>query len=371
MRKAFIIIVVIAFSGFIATFLAFRADVPAPDSVAIHFAMQTAMESTSAQEAATIQADFLTEAFEEMDMVRRSRDHTLQIAMYLTIGVFVVAGVLLSLYYEQRVVKPFRKLQHLAGRIAAGNLDIPLEMDRNNLFGAFTESFDLLREELRTAKENEFRANQSKKELVASLSHDIRTPVASIQSSMELLLVKTRDEQEKATFHSINKKLEQIDDLVTNMFHATLEELQVLGVTPIEIVSTEVSDLMHNADYQGRVAPFSIPSCLVLADTMRLQQVFDNIISNSYKYADTNIVICGFIDEQYLVIDIQDFGAGVPEEELPLLFNKFYRGTNTEASKGYGLGLYISKFFMTQMSGGIDCENRGGGFLVRLLLRLA
>jgi len=371
MKKPLIAIAAIVLVGFIATFFAFRADVPAPDSVAIHFAIQMAMESDSEQEAALMQTIFLTQAFEEMDATRRGRDNTLQIFMYLIICAFAIAGVLLHLYYQRKILTPFRKLQSLASRIAAGNLDIPLEMDESNLFGAFTESFDLLRDELKTAKENEYKANQSKKELVATLSHDIKTPVASIKSSMELLLAKTKDENEKKRFNSINAKLEQIDDLVTNMFHATLEELQVLRVTPTEILSTEIPHLIHSADYSGKVKPFSVPSCIVLADQMRLQQVFDNIISNSYKYADTDIAVTAFIDEEFLVIDVQDFGAGVSEEELPLLTGKFYRGKNTEKTKGYGLGLHISKYFMEQMQGGIDCENCDGGFVVRLLLRLA
>jgi signal transduction histidine kinase len=66
-----------------------------------------------------------------------------------------------------------------------------------------------------------------------------------------------------------------------------------------------------------------------------------------------------------------DFGAGVPEEELPLLFNKFFRGKTGGAKSGYGLGLYISKYLMEQMSGEIRCNNRPGGFSIRLMFRLA
>jgi len=375
MKKVLIMIALVSLAGFTSVFFVFRAQPPdpIPDSVAIHFAMQTAINDDSAREVALSQAAtaIIAEAFEEMDAARRSRDNALQTAIYLIICAFAIIAALLYIYCDRKILKPFRKLQGLAGRIATGNLDIPLEMDKDNLFGAFTESFDLLREELRVARENELKANQSKKELVASLSHDIKAPVASIRSGIELLLVKSGNEAEKKMLDSINTKLEQIDDLVTNMFHATLEELEVLNVTLIETLSTAIFSLIHIADYKVQVQPTSIPHCIVLADLMRLQQVFDNIISNSYKYADTAISIDAFIDEGYLVIDIKDFGAGVPEEELPLLTGKFYRGKNSENSQGYGLGLYISKFLMEQMSGGIDCENHNDGFVVRLLLKLA
>jgi signal transduction histidine kinase len=105
---------------------------------------------------------------------------------------------------------------------------------------------------------------------------------------------------------------------------------------------------------------------------VRLQQVLDNIIGNSYKYANTEIEINARFENQYLVIDISDTGSGVPDDELPLLLNKFYRGKNAGDKSGYGLGLHISRFLLEQMSGEFRCENRpGGGFAVILMLRLA
>ncbi|MDE6584221.1 MAG: hypothetical protein K2K15_02355, partial [Anaeroplasmataceae bacterium] len=78
-----------------------------------------------------------------------------------------------GLYIQSTIIKPFKKLKGFAERIAGGNLDIPLEMDKQNVFGAFTESFDIMRTELKKAKIAEAQANASKKELVAKLSHDI------------------------------------------------------------------------------------------------------------------------------------------------------------------------------------------------------
>jgi signal transduction histidine kinase len=245
-------------------------------------------------------------------------------------------------------------------------------MDRHGRFGAFTESFDLMREELKKARENERNADRSKKELVASLSHDIKTPVASIKATTELMLINPKDEKEKLQLERINEKAEHINALITDMFHATLEELQALNVTPAEIQSTVIPQLIQNADYKGQVKPFIIPSGIIVADPVRLQQVFDNIIGNSYKYAGTDIKIDARFDNQYLIIDISDTGSGVPDDELQLLLNKFYRGKNAGDKSGYGLGLHISRFLLEQMSGELRCENRsGGGFAVKIMLRLA
>lgn len=292
-------------------------------------------------------------------------------------GIICIFVILLSIcvgyvfYLNQNLLRPFNKLKDFAQRIAVGNLDVPLNMDKNNIFGAFTESFDLMREELHKARENERKANRSKKELVASLSHDIKTPIASIKAVTDLMLVTVKDEKEKKQLEKIVIKAEQINSLITNMFHATLEELQALCVTVTEIHSTAIPNMIQNADYEERVKMFEIPSCIVLADLLRLQQIFDNLISNSYKYAGTDIEIHAVFNEKFLIIDIMDFGSGVAEEELPLLLGKFYRGKNSGEKSGYGLGLYISAYLMEQMSGELQCKNRPDGFTVRLMLYLA
>ena len=291
MKKAIAAIIIISIACIIAISLAFREDIHPPDSIFINDAVQTAMQSDTVYESVYILTYWLTQAFESMDAGRYARNRNLQIFLYIAVFVFALSGIMLCLYFRCKFIMPFRKLQNFAHRIAAGNLDIPLEMDEHNLFGAFTESFDLMREELRLAKESEYEANQSKKELVATLSHDIKTPIASIMSAMDVMLVKAKDEKEQKAIEAINMKLEQINTLVTNMFHATLEELQALNVTAYEIQSFEISPLIQNADYEERILPFSIPNCIILADPLRLQQVLDNIVHNSYKYANTDIVI--------------------------------------------------------------------------------
>lgn len=109
-------------------------------------------------------------------------------------------------YLQRAIIKPFGKMKRFAQRIAGGNLDIPLEMDRRNLFGAFTESFDLMRSELKKARMAEARANASKKELVAKLSHDIKTPVASIKAASEVGAALSADEKIRENYGQIIQK---------------------------------------------------------------------------------------------------------------------------------------------------------------------
>lgn len=223
------------------------------------------------------------------------------------------------------MVRPFRKLKGLAEHIAGGNLDIPLKMDRQNLFGAFTEAFDIMRFELKKARIAEAEANASKKELVAKLSHDIKTPTASIKAASEVGAALTDDEKIRENYGQIIRKADQINTLVNNLFTATLEELRQLSVTPADMESRELTELLENADYLHRAHAPELPECLVYADKLRLQQVFDNIFANSYKYANTEIQIKICREETNLAVCIEDSGGGVPEEELPLLKEKFKR----------------------------------------------
>ena len=159
---------------------------------------------------------------------KRTTVAVLAAALTVGFGICIAYGA----YFYRTAVKPFRKLKGFAERVACGNLDIPLEMDRQNIFGAFTESFDLMRSELKKARIAEAEAQRSKKELVAKLSHDIKTPIASIKAVSEVGLAVAANEKDKANYAQIIGKADWINTLVTNLFTATLEELQQLTVAP-------------------------------------------------------------------------------------------------------------------------------------------
>jgi signal transduction histidine kinase len=278
----------------------------------------------------------------------------------------VIIAIFFILYYihyiQKNIIQPFHKMQNFASEVAAGNFDMPLSMDKNHLFGAFTESFDIMREEMSIARENERKANESKKELVASLSHDIKTPLASIKAMIEVLCVKNPEPALVNKLEMMNGKADQIEALINNLFHATLEEIQELRVQPVVIESIQVAEILRNSDFNHQIQEFPMQECLVEADPLRLQQVFDNLIHNSYKYANTKIKVTTLLEGEYLCIIIKDHGAGVSDEELLLLKQKYYRGKNSVGKSGAGIGLYISDYFMKKMHGFLELENETTGF---------
>jgi signal transduction histidine kinase len=289
----------------------------------------------------------------------------------LLVGIVLAIMNLAFLMIYLRILRPFERLKRFATNISIGNLDIPLSIQKDNYFGAFTESFDILREELKKARESEYKANRSKKELVASLSHDIKTPVATINALCEILEIKLLHDENLEKIRTIHQKSNMIDHLISNMFHATLSELQVLKVEKSEEPSTILADIFHDMEQiHPLVIQNDLPECLIICDKLRLMQVIDNLLNNSSKYAGTPIHITYRELKEVLLLEIRDFGTAVKEEELPLICEKFYRGSNASEKSGSGLGLYLARQFMEGMDGSLLCE-KDQGFVVTLTLRKA
>jgi signal transduction histidine kinase len=287
----------------------------------------------------------------------------------------LLAGYVLIGMIHHYYVRPFQKLKSFASEVAKGNLKAPLEMTKGNYFGVFTESFDIMREELQKAKDNEYRANVSKKELVAELSHDMKTPIATIKATCDVLKAKNLRQDQGTSDDMLDKlgmieqKADMIDQLINNMFHATLEEMENLKVEPEEELSTSIVGMFDELKYYGTIKVLNeIPECLVYMDTLRLKQVIDNIVNNSYKYAGTQIDVSFQDQRDGIIVEIRDYGSGVSEEELPMVTEKYYRGKNGKGKSGAGLGLFLVKYFMENMKGGFECYT-DHGFVVHLFIR--
>ena len=238
------------------------------------------------------------------------KDTALKQALILW-GVILVIGYAFILLVYFLLVKPVKEMEEFASSIAKGNLDVPLPIHKNNMFGSFTESFDLMREELKTARQREIEAEKAKREMVAELSHDLKTPVATIQATCEVLELKVSKELEEAKKEAdqpqkkidelngylekisyISNKSETINQLVGNVFHATLDDMEEVKIEPSENDSRLIEGYFNNLkEYGNIILDNHIPECLVYFDKLRMEQVIDNIVSNSYKYAGTDIHI--------------------------------------------------------------------------------
>lgn len=289
------------------------------------------------------------------------------IAAVCVLQLLVIAGS--ALYMRKNITEPFRKLNDFAVRVAGGNLEMPLTLDKGHIFGSFTEAFDLMREELKNARRAEKEANDAKKEMVAKLSHDIKTPVASIKSSSEIGYEISKDEKTKHYFNLINEKSDQVTALVANLFNSSVNDITEIEVAPLEYSSEILKTAITNSDYLNKAGSFEVPETQIFVDKLRIQQVFDNLFMNSYKYAGTGIDVDARLEEGYLAVSIRDTGPGVTDNELPLLREKYKRGANSAGKDGAGLGLFLTDYFVNAMDGKLVIENADPGLKVTVFIR--
>ncbi len=280
-------------------------------------------------------------------------------------------AIAFAFYINRSIIRPFDKMKEFAKEIALGNLELDLKMDKKNIFGIFTESFDLMRTELKLARDKAEKIEQSKMELIASISHDIKTPVTSILVVCELLSVMIKEEDQRSKILSISAKAEQINHMTVDLLNSQLEELGELKVTMTSVLSSDIRNMFIMADSRRKIVDCKMEHCIVKADQVRMQQVINNIIENSYKYADTSIWVESRILGNRLSITIKDMGNGVAEEEIHKIKEKYYRGKGTEDKNGSGLGLYIVNELMNKMDGCVSFRNEADGFVVELELELA
>ncbi len=181
------------------------------------------------------------------------------------------------------------------------------------------------------------------------------------------------DEYEREKIENIYRKADQIDALVSDLFASTLDELGQMQVNVRDEDAEVLADIVKRNDDRGLVKQDAIPDCLICIDARRMGQIIANVISNSYKYANTKIDITYNIIEGYLQMDLRDYGPGASEDEIHLVTNMFYRGKSEEISmqEGSGLGLYISKSLIEMMNGEIICSDADPGFRVSLLIPLS
>ena len=161
---------------------------------------------------------------------------------------------------------------------------------------------------------------------------------------------------------------------MSDLFTSTLDDLGEFKVTCRDEESKVLSEIIEKNDDRKFISEEAVPRVLINIDSKRMNQVIGNIIVNSYKYAGTAIDVSYQLVDRYLEMNIRDHGPGVPEAELELITNKFYRGKGVEKSEkeGSGLGLYISRNLMQKMNGELICRNNeAGGLVITLMIPLS
>lgn len=297
---------------------------------------------------------------------------------YVVYGLIIFLFLMISLlgYIYYAIIKPFERMEEYAGEVAKGNLDLKLNYERNNLFGEFTWAFDRMRREIIKARTCEKEAIENNKTVIATLSHDIKTPIASIRAYTEGLQANLASNPLKRQKYIdiIIKKCDEVTALTNDIFLHSLADLGKLKMNLVEVsIKPIIIEYLNGllCDKDNVFINDDIPDANLLIDTKRFEQVLENIINNSLKYAkDSKIEIKVEKSLKDYIIIIRDYGKGISDEDMPFIFEKFYRGKNVGKEQGAGLGLYIVKYIMEQFNGNVYINSFKDGLEVRLIIPL-
>ncbi len=279
---------------------------------------------------------------------------------------FVVLGLAMAIgcyFIYKHTVKPFNSLKSFAQEVAKGNLDSPLILDKYMSFGAFGEAFDIMRNNLRESRIAEQSVYMERRRLLQEIGHEIKTPLSTIKAVAECGFAVDGNEN----YTVISNKANAIDNLVNDFYQKALEEEGQLNVFITKHSQEDFKKLISECDYNGKIVLGEDINCNILYDKNRMIQIVDNIIANSYKYADTDISVKMRIEDEKLKVTFKDYGDGVVPEQLSYIMDRFYRGEKTEEKLGQGLGLNICRKLVIRMGGDMNCYN-DNGFVVELIL---
>lgn len=285
----------------------------------------------------------------------------------------VLCIVLVFLYVYFKILRPFDKMKDFASEVAKGNFDVPLKYERSNYFGAFTWAFDIMRKEITSARMAEHEAVENNKTVIATLSHDIKTPIASIRAYAEGLEANldVSPERRSRYLQVMMKKCDEVTELTNDLFLHSLSDMGRIEIKPEEIdlvpfMEQTVADITADKSDVIFIKPDFSP--VISADKKRMTQLVENLINNSRKYAKTDIRISMTEKDNFVQVSFSDMGSGIPDEDMPFITDKFYRGKNCGNENGSGLGLYIVKYIAEKSGGRVELQNMYPGLKVTVTL---
>ena len=288
----------------------------------------------------------------------------------------LILGTLL--YIRRSIVRPFSNVSELPYQLAKGTLAAPLKENKSRYFGKFIWGLDMLREQLESSKAKELERAKKEKTFLLSLSHDIKTPLSAIKLYSKALSkgLYTESEKQIEAAENINEKADEIEGYVNEIIGNLNNDFMSFDVNTSEFYLSSVientvkyySDKLSVLGTSFNVEKYS--NCLISGDPDRLEEVLQNIIENAVKYGDGKSISISFSDEEDCrLICISNSGCQLPDNELPHIFDSFWRGSNTGSQKGSGLGLYICRRLMTGMGGDIFAETSDGCMNVTVVCR--
>lgn len=302
---------------------------------------------------------------------------TLTTALFL-IGIGAIAVILsLASFFTKRmnrmVMEPLDELVKGANRIKSGNLQEEIYYQGEREFEHVCQTFNDMQQTILADQEQRIRDEKARTDMVTGISHDLRTPLTSVQGYIKGVLDEVAETPEKKEkyLRTAYESTVEMNVLLQKLFDFSRMES---GQMPFCMVKADLAEF--TAAYVARKEKTFDKERLqfhlyrekedmpeILMDVDQIRRIFDNLLENSQKYAQReslHIEIRIFLEGRDVVLSWKDNGEGVPREKLDRIFDKFYRCDESRTEKGSGVGLYVVKYIMEYHQGQVKAENEKG-----------
>lgn len=303
------------------------------------------------------------------------------ILIYVLFGICIFALSFLML--QEKSMKYISKISSAMQNISEGDLNTMVDIEGDDEFSTMALNLNKMVEDLRGLMDREREAERTKNELITNVAHDLRTPLTSILGYLDLLSGDTKlsPEMEKKYINIAFVKAKRLEKLIEDLFGFTKlnygkMSMHVTSVDVIKLLSQLLEEFYpifaeKNLSYELQS---NVPVMVIAADGNLLARLFDNLINNAVKYgADgKRILVNVHADNSIVKISVTNYGYVIPADELPLIFNKFYRVEQSRSSDtgGTGLGLAISKNIVDMHGGTINVTSDLSGTVFTVKLQI-
>lgn len=294
--------------------------------------------------------------------------HTAVVILYVLFGILIFSVTFMLL--EEPGIRYMGRISDAVESISQGNLGTEVDVTGDDEFSAMAANLNKMASDIRTLMDKEREAERTKNELITNVAHDLRTPLTSIIGYLELLAGNTKvpAEMEHKYIEIAYSKARRLEKLIEDLFGFTKLNYGKIAmhVGQLDIVKL-LSQLLEEA-YPNFVEKnlsydlqSNVPAKTISADGNLLARLFDNLIGNAIKYgADGKRVLVKIhAEDDTVTVSVTNYGYVIPADELPLLFNKFYRVEQSRSTTtgGTGLGLAIAKEIVDMHGGTISVSS--------------